>query len=83
MMDQIEKTRVSFLSEGVECIGYLYRKYDASGNQPCVVMGTGFGGTQDTPSIVFSAQTFSASGFVALTFDYRHFGESGGEIQAR
>ena len=79
MIDQIEKTKVSFLSEGVECIGYLYRRFDASGIQPCVVLGTGFGGTQDTPSIVYSAQKFALSGFAALTFDYRHFGESRGE----
>jgi alpha-beta hydrolase superfamily lysophospholipase len=50
-----------------------------SGTQPCVVMGTGFGGTQDTPSIIFAAQQFASSGFAALTFDYRHFGESYGE----
>ena len=79
MIDQLEKTRVSFITEGVECIGYLYRKSSASGIQPCVVMGTGFGGTQDTPSIVFTAQKFASSGFAALTFDYRHFGESRGE----
>ena len=79
MTEQIEKTRVSFISEGVECIGYLYQKPGASGAQPCVVMGTGFGGTQDTPSIIFNAQKFASSGFIALTFDYRHFGESRGE----
>lgn len=79
MTEQIKKTRVSFLSGGVECIGYLYRRANSTGMQPCVVMGTGFGGTQDTPSIVANAQAFAVSGFMALTFDYRNFGESQGE----
>ena len=57
MTEQVEKTRVSFLSEGVECIGYLYRQANASGIQPCVVMGTAFSGTQDTTSIIANAQT--------------------------
>jgi uncharacterized protein len=79
MIEQLEKIRVIFLSGGVKCIGYLYQKANARGLQPCVVMGTGFGGTQDTPSIIANAQKFAASGFAALTFDYRHFGESQGE----
>jgi dienelactone hydrolase len=41
-------------------------------------MGTGFSGTQDTPSIQAVAAAFAAAGFAALTFDYRNFGESGG-----
>jgi pimeloyl-ACP methyl ester carboxylesterase len=45
---------------------------------PCVVVGTGFSGTQDTPSIRAVAEAFAEAGFAALTFDYRHFGESDG-----
>lgn len=43
-----------------------------------MVLATGFTGTQDTPSIQAAAQEFAASGFTALTFDYRNFGESEG-----
>ena len=46
---------------------------------PAVLICTGFGGTQDTPSIVAAATTFAAVGWIAMTFDYRSFGLSGGE----
>lgn len=46
---------------------------------PAVVLCTGFGGTQDTPAIVTAAEAFAAAGIHAITFDYRHFGLSGGE----
>jgi alpha-beta hydrolase superfamily lysophospholipase len=43
-----------------------------------VVLCTGFSGTQDTPTLVGTAEAFAAAGYHALTFDYRSFGESGG-----
>jgi dienelactone hydrolase len=79
MTEQIEKTRVSFQSGKLACIGYLYRPTNESQNLPCVVMCTGFGGTQDTPAFTANARDFAAAGFAALTFDYRGFGESQGE----
>jgi alpha-beta hydrolase superfamily lysophospholipase len=42
-------------------------------------MCTGFGGTQDTPAFLATARDFAAAGFHAMTFDYRTFGESGGQ----
>lgn len=70
--------RVTFESGGDTCVGYLYG--DAAPTPwPCVVLCTGFGGTQDTPSIIATAQAFADAGYLALTFDYRNFGESGGE----
>jgi pimeloyl-ACP methyl ester carboxylesterase len=74
----VERTEVRFDSGGVACVGYLYRSASAGKQTPCVVMGTGFSGTQDTPSIQAVAQAFADAGFAALTFDYRHFGESDG-----
>ncbi len=74
----VERTKVSFDSGGVACVGYLYHSTSIGGQVPCVVMGTGFSGTQDTPSIQAVAQAFADAGFAALTFDYRHFGESDG-----
>ena len=69
--------RVVFQSGGSDCVGYLRRAGDRTG--PCVVLCTGFGGTQDTPSVVATAEAFAAAGFHAMTFDYRNFGESGGQ----
>ncbi len=70
--------RVTFQSGGDTCVGYLYGETGAP-PRPCVVLCTGFGGTQDTPSVVANAHAFADAGYVALTFDYRNFGESGGE----
>lgn len=68
---------ITFDSSGTECAGALYTETDTAG-RPCVVLCTGFSGTQDTPSVVTAAQTFAAAGMTALTFDYRGFGASAG-----
>lgn len=73
-----EQTKVHFDSNGVTCVGYIYHQTDISAPQPCVVLATGFSGTQDTPSIQAAAHEFAINGFAALTFDYRNFGESEG-----
>jgi dienelactone hydrolase len=70
--------RVEFTSGDATCVGHLYPT-EGSAPRPCIVMCTGFGGTQDTPSIVANAEDFARAGYAALTFDYRNFGESGGE----
>jgi fermentation-respiration switch protein FrsA (DUF1100 family) len=75
--EKIGRTRVRFESAGVELVGYLHRLADTRGQLPGVVMGHGFSGTQDR--LFDNAELFAESGFSALTFDYRRFGESGGE----
>ena len=77
MKEKIERKRVAFDSGGVELVGYLHRPADADGRLPCVVMGHGFSGTQDR--LFDNAERFAEAGLAALTFDYRSFGESGGE----
>jgi uncharacterized protein len=77
MGEKIERTMVSFDSGGVELVGYLHRPAGVSGNIPGVVMGHGFSGTQDR--LFYNAGRFAEAGFATLTFDYRSFGESGGE----
>jgi alpha/beta superfamily hydrolase len=77
-MVTVERTKVRFDSGAAACIGYVYHSTSAGEEVPCVVMGAGFSGTQDTPSIQAVAQAFANAGFAALTFDYRHFGESDG-----
>jgi fermentation-respiration switch protein FrsA (DUF1100 family) len=70
-------TRVSFDSGGVELVGYLHGPTNATGKAPSLVMGHGFSGTQDR--LFANAERFAGAGFAVLTFDYRNFGESGGE----
>jgi len=77
-MTSIVKEKLEFRSGGTACIGYLYRKPSES-LKPCVIMGSGFGGTQDTPSMIAVATAFAEAGNHAFTFDYRHLGESKGE----
>ena len=75
--EKIERTKVSFESEGMDLVGYLHHRGRATGRGPCVVMGYGFSGTQDR--LFDNAGRFAEAGLAALTFDYRSFGESGGE----
>jgi fermentation-respiration switch protein FrsA (DUF1100 family) len=75
--EEIERTKATFDSGGVELVGYLHLPADAVGALPCVVMGHGFSGTQDR--LFHNAERFAGAGLAALTFDYRNFGKSGGE----
>jgi pimeloyl-ACP methyl ester carboxylesterase len=75
--EKSERTRVSFDSGGEELVGYLNHAARADGDAPCVVMGHGFSGTQDR--LITNAERFAGAGFEVLTFDYRNFGESGGQ----
>ncbi|NRQ39797.1 alpha/beta fold hydrolase [Nonomuraea sp. NN258] len=71
-----ERKRVSFTVAGVRCAGYLHLPAGAD-RVPCVVLCHGFSGTMDR--LLPYAERFAAEGFAALVFDYRGFGESGGE----
>jgi fermentation-respiration switch protein FrsA (DUF1100 family) len=73
----VRQSRVSFDSGGVACAGTLFRADDARGRLPCIVLGHGFSGTMDR--LFGHAERFAEAGFAALVFDYRSFGESGGE----
>lgn len=72
-----QRTRVRFDAGGVALVGYLHRPAETNALLPCVVLGHGFSGTQDR--LAYAAGRFAEAGFAALTFDYRSFGESGGE----
>jgi dienelactone hydrolase len=71
--------RATFRSGSETCVGYFYGEASGGSPRPCVVLCTGFGGTQDTPAVVGNANDFADAGYLAFTFDYRNFGESGGE----
>ncbi|MGO9508108.1 MAG: alpha/beta hydrolase [Mycobacterium sp.] len=63
---------------GEQLAAYVYRPETADGDVPCVVMAHGFSGTRDV-GLPEYAEAFRDAGFVAVVFDYRHFGDSTGE----
>jgi quorum-quenching protein AidA len=65
------------MSGGVNCAGCMFRPDGANALLPCVILVSGFGSTMDR--LFGHAERFTAAGFAALVFDYRSFGESGGE----
>ena len=74
---QLTRTELRFRSGETECAGVFIRPA-ASGVVPCVVLGHGFGALKEGGPIR-SAERFAEAGFAGLAFDYRYFGESGGE----
>jgi uncharacterized protein len=74
----MEREEVEFEVGGERCAAWLYRPAGAPGRAPAVVLGTGFSCVRDQGLDGF-AERFAAAGYVALAFDYRHFGDSGGE----
>ncbi|MCG8611576.1 MAG: alpha/beta fold hydrolase [Pseudomonadales bacterium] len=71
------KTLVEFRSGGERCAADLYIP-DSDHRAPVIVMAHGLGGTRAMRLDAF-AERFVAEGYACLVFDYRHFGESGGE----
>lgn len=63
---------------GVGCAATLYRPLAGDRPRPCVVMGAG-GTLTRSDGIPEYAERFAAAGIAALTFDYRHWGQSEGE----
>ena len=73
------RTEVSFSSGGELCAAWLYRPPHESGDAaPIVVMAHGLSGTRRDRLGPF-AERFAAAGYLALVFDHRGFGDSGGE----
>jgi fermentation-respiration switch protein FrsA (DUF1100 family) len=69
--------RLSFHSGGERCAALLFRP-PGGGSPPCIVLGHGFGAVKEGRPDSY-ADRFAAAGYAALAFDYRGFGESGGE----
>jgi acetyl esterase/lipase len=64
--------------EGTSLSAWLFLPREASAPVPCIVMAHGFGGTKDMGLETYAIR-FQEAGYAALVFDYRTFGESGGE----
>jgi fermentation-respiration switch protein FrsA (DUF1100 family) len=74
----LEREDVRFRSGDEECAAWLYRPDGAAGDAPCVVLAHGFAGVREARLGAY-AERFAGAGYVALVFDYRYFGGSGGE----
>jgi pimeloyl-ACP methyl ester carboxylesterase len=70
------RDEITFRSGDEHCAAWHYRP-DAPAH-PVVVMGHGFGATRRARLDAY-AERFAAAGLGVLAFDYRHFGDSGGE----
>jgi pimeloyl-ACP methyl ester carboxylesterase len=73
----MERRDITFDSSGERCAAWLYEP-DAPAPYPCIVLAHGFGGVRTARLWAF-AERFADAGLAALVFDYRHFGDSGGE----
>lgn len=73
------REELCFRSGDMACAATLYRPATRSGETvPCVVMAAGFSQTRGDGFSRF-AERFADAGFAALTFDFRHLGDSEGE----
>lgn len=72
------REEIRFPSAGEECAAWLFRPERAEAPAPCVVLATGLSCVRDQ-GLDRVGERFAAAGFAALAFDYRYFGDSGGE----
>lgn len=70
----VQREKVRFVSGDQHCAAWHY----PGTNGACVVMAAGMAVTKEPGTDRF-AKRFQDAGFSVLAFDYRHFGESGGE----
>ncbi len=69
---------ITFPSQGVLCVGWLYIPDDLRGRAPAIVMANAISAIKEI-TLPGYAERFAAAGYVVLAFDYRHYGISGGE----
>ena len=69
---------VNFEVKGTSLSAWLYLPENLPAPVPCIIMASGAGGTKDAGMEPY-AYRFQETGFAVLLFDYRFFGESGGE----
>jgi fermentation-respiration switch protein FrsA (DUF1100 family) len=69
---------ISFYVEGDTLKGWLYLPENTVGKISCIVMSHGFGGTKDMVLENYALK-FVEKGYGVLTYDYRFYGDSGGQ----
>lgn len=75
---QVSQSEAGFVSHGVRCAATVYRPADTAAAAPVVVMSNGLTLTRRDVLPVL-ARRFAAAGAVVVAFDYRWWGDSGGE----
>lgn len=71
------RAELQFDSQGETCAAWFYQPGGA-GPHPVVVMAHGLGAIKEMRLDAY-AHAFAEAGYACLVFDYRHFGESGGQ----
>lgn len=72
------KKSVEFSSDGQTIVADLYQPDENTLSAPAILLCHGFAGVKELLLPAF-AEYFASSGYVAMTFDYRGFGGSGGD----
>ncbi len=72
----MKRLDLTFNSGGMPCEAWLYLPVGA-GPHPCVVVAHGIGAIRQVRLSAYAAK-FTAAGYAMLSFDYRHWGASGG-----
>jgi uncharacterized protein len=73
----MKRLDLTFKSGRQQCAAWLYLP-DGSGPHPCVVVAHGIGAIRQVRLSAY-AERLTKAGYAMLSFDYRHWGESGGE----
>ena len=74
----MSRENVTYNSDGLVIKGHFYTPENSEPPYPCVVMGGGWCYVKELIQPEY-AKFFTDAGYAALTFDYRHLGESEGE----
>src|SRR4051794_31385475 len=74
------KRKVDFHRDDLTLVGNLFtpENFDENGHYPAVIVEGSFSSVKEQMPSTY-AQKFADQGFVALAFDYGHYGESAGE----
>src|SRR3954452_23900781 len=74
------KHKINFTRDGLSLVGNLFTPegFDENGHYQAVIVEGSFSSVKEQMPGTY-AQKFAEQGFVALAFDYGHYGESAGE----
>lgn len=81
MPEGVTTKEIVYYSDGVPCYGKIFypKGFDAAQKTPAIVMGQGWAGSH--VSIEKYAAAFAKHGLVAMTIDYRGWGNSSGNVR--
>jgi len=81
MPEGVTTKEIVYYSEGVPCYGKIFhpKGFDATKKTPAIVLGQGWAGSH--VSIEKYAAAFAKHGLIAMTIDYRGWGNSEGNVR--